>query len=241
MTILGIEFGDQERELYEALPTVEDADTRRIALKSFDAVLHDYANLADKHDMTGKGVGVLLLHRHWMPEGNQQMIEVYEPSRGGSPALITAPRAFNNEVWPSRWALQRDGMFHAIEFSKDPAVGRDAKALSANGNFLREYAAMLALHHVQHLFGLCTTRRDTLSLSPGHGYVEDSDPSGHESVVRSARVGAPGVAQYLKTAWVSQPTMVCKSEMVCNGFCQTIGNKPHESRHDKGRTHVPEF
>jgi hypothetical protein len=155
---------------YNRLGDVEEADAVRHAHQDFDDFLKDFARLAWAHGLMSS-VGVVLLHRHFNVCDGQVMLETFEPTETGRPALVSRARSHCADGVPVRWQWTGTRFF-PLEYSTDPGAKRNFRALDEAPRFLPQCAKLLKTYGMDDLLGVALPERDGVKPREGEIYTE---------------------------------------------------------------------
>jgi hypothetical protein len=113
---------DFDVNVYNALPSVEEADNGVRAGSELDGFLGKASKLFRSHKVQFR-FGVALLHNHCQVSPGEWMVETDEEVDGAR-ALVTQPvgEGEKSTAVPTVWQLQ-NGDFVPLEYSADPLVG----------------------------------------------------------------------------------------------------------------------
>lgn len=222
-----------DREVYYSLKTIEEADRTRRNLANFDEFLHAAAVLI-RESKVEHSFGVFLLHRHFMPEIGEVMLEY-----AGNASLIMRPMPPEGRgpFAPCRWAF-RGAMSISLEFSTDPAA---IEASSHVGEFPELYGSLVDKFGLSGLIGLATIRRATLMAHSGKHFVERSYYAGRASVVTVESANSND--EFIETTWsYSRIIAGCRKRHNCVTRYTCVSrpgdlHAPVPSGHDDRGTH----
>lgn len=193
--------------------------------------------------------GINLLHVHWQVESGEIPNQTRRHYDDGI-ELVTRPTSEPTALAaPSSWLLHREsGRWHVIpfEFSVDDEVRRGAEILRGKPDFLTEVGAAMIEHDLQSHFGICITRRQSLSDDDRATPVEVSAIKGRISVVRPMRLDDEQMKTFIQTSWTFEadgdhgdhggtpkpvPSPKCNIHGVCESDDPPIGPPYHRKTH----------
>lgn len=234
---MGLFAGRYDRDWFNRLPSIEEADSEMRASGKLDLACKSLGPIFVSHNLHTYW-GICLLHNHWSLMPNEVPIQLVDQDELG-PKLVSSPRMI--ELWadiePSVIGVADDGDIVPLEYSNDPEVLEAVKALLQRPKFLTEFSEEIRHQSLQGTFGLTALRgfaRDDDEL------VEDTDHN-RQSVVRRYQRGTFPEANLTQTAWSFSPdviTMACKKSCFQKCVVKKPGDPHVKDPHTK--VHAPE-
>jgi hypothetical protein len=235
--VLSNEF---DLDIYNALPSVEKADSAVKLASRFDDFVPEASKLFRSHKVESR-FGIALLHIHSEIEPGEQMVEATERIDGRD-ALVTKPtRAeFHKEhkakVRPTVWQMNGDD-FVPLEFSTD----RLACGLLDDGEipdaFLTDLKSLLGQSPIGRHLGLAVVFREFYKLAARDEIpVEFTKPHNRSNVVLLCAPDEIVGNEIIETAWSFEANA---DEKGCTSTCrrQCWAEDPHRKEHTTH--HIP--
>ncbi|HEX2059962.1 MAG TPA: hypothetical protein VHK90_04415 [Thermoanaerobaculia bacterium] len=189
--------------VYNALPAVYDADEALAAQAERAAFFQEVGDLICGHELDAF-VGVSLLHKHNTVDDGQVMVEHYDESRYGRPALVMQRVAWDErpDRVPVVMKVGDDGasllpIEHSSIAPARDAYGRLDEKLAV---FAPAFCDVVRKYRFEELIALCIRRESVIPLADGEELLERSDVARVANVTTATTI-APGVRNVTTTWW----------------------------------------
>lgn len=227
-------FFEPNYRIYNALPSVEDADDI-LSNAGKAQVLSRLAAIIDNHDACGK-VGLRLLHKHNEVAPGETMLE-REIVTNGQPGLRTEKSSDLANARPNSWMLV-DGNAHPLEYSSGASREDDDQLAGLFADLEVELAAL----KLNSVIGPWIPPADFINKhgQAGNLLVEISDESATTNTLTFLPAQDIRPESFIETSWLVEPSHLGSAGVAVAALCRTIyicTSYERERRHERTTKH----